>query len=325
MSPEGPSLFRAEVPHHGQIRPECPSACLLAVLSRKCFNLLSRAYGAPFYPPGTVGDVLELYKRNRLREIGGIGARHASEIETALVLAGLDLADGPQRSDDRLRTKWAHETAAADEADIACGVRPDELLHLIADGLTAAGLLVRLPDRDEDCQLAIGCARGQCTLTAGAHGLVAWKYSPLPGTTADPRLIAGLAVTLLSGQASDVPRQLDAPEGEPSLTLKGIVGRELNARGLNVALEVYEDHERFDVQSSIVVINPAAAHPATVQVGDDGSVAWSCDYWEVPVTPGRDSEDRVLAVSPADVAGDVVATVTAAMFHVLAAAAEAKP
>jgi hypothetical protein len=85
------------VPHHGPVTPECPVECLLTVLSLNSFNPLARADDAPFDEPRTVGDVLDLYARRQLREIRGLGPRRVSEIEAALVLAGLDVAGHQQR------------------------------------------------------------------------------------------------------------------------------------------------------------------------------------------------------------------------------------
>ena len=65
------------------------------VLSRMSFNRLTRAEGAPFGPPRTVGDVMDLYIGGQLRLIGGLGRRRFSESEVALGFAGLDLC-GPQ-------------------------------------------------------------------------------------------------------------------------------------------------------------------------------------------------------------------------------------
>lgn len=88
---------RTKVPHHGPVTRDCPVECLLTVLSAKSFNPLARADDAPFGEPRTVGDVMDLYARRQLRKIRGIGPRRASEIEAALVLAGLNLAGQPQR------------------------------------------------------------------------------------------------------------------------------------------------------------------------------------------------------------------------------------
>jgi hypothetical protein len=80
-----------KVPHHGPVTRDCPVECLLTVLSRNSFNPLTRAYDAPFPEPRTVGDVIDLYTRSQLRKIRGLGPRRVSEIEAALVLAGLNL------------------------------------------------------------------------------------------------------------------------------------------------------------------------------------------------------------------------------------------
>jgi len=91
---------RAKVPHRGPVTPVCPVECLLTVLSLKSFNPLARAYDAPFDEPRTVGDVMDLHTRRQLRQlrkIRGIGPRRVSEIEAALVLAGLNLAGHQQR------------------------------------------------------------------------------------------------------------------------------------------------------------------------------------------------------------------------------------
>ena len=95
------TVARGKVPHHGPVTPECPVECLLTVLSLNSFNPLTRAYDAPFAEPRTVGDVMDLVARRKLRKIRGIGPRRVSEIEAALVLAGLNLAGHPQRPADR--------------------------------------------------------------------------------------------------------------------------------------------------------------------------------------------------------------------------------
>jgi len=79
------------VPHHGPVSPSCLIDCLTPVLSLMSFNPLARAYDAPFDPPRTVGDVLDLYWQDQLDKINGLGPRRISEIEAALVLAGLDI------------------------------------------------------------------------------------------------------------------------------------------------------------------------------------------------------------------------------------------
>jgi hypothetical protein len=72
-----------------QITPDCPIDCLRAVLSRRAFNRLARAYQAPFDPPATVADVIHLLRGRQLDDIYGLGLRHIGEITVALVFAGL--------------------------------------------------------------------------------------------------------------------------------------------------------------------------------------------------------------------------------------------
>jgi hypothetical protein len=88
---------RGRVPHHGPVTRDCPVECLLTVLSMNSFNPLTRADDAPFAEPRTVGDVVDLYTRRQLRKIRGLGRRRISEIEAALVLAGLNLVGHQER------------------------------------------------------------------------------------------------------------------------------------------------------------------------------------------------------------------------------------
>jgi len=86
-----------EVPHHGPVGPACPVDRLRTALSLMTLHPLARAYDAPFDPPRTVGDVVEMHAGGRLNEIQGLGKRRISEIEAALVLAGVDIIGDPPR------------------------------------------------------------------------------------------------------------------------------------------------------------------------------------------------------------------------------------
>ena len=72
----------------------CPVDCLVPVLSLVTFNTLARAYDAPFDPPETVGDVVQVYQRGLLSEIWGLGPRRIGEIEVSLIFAGV--TSGPE-------------------------------------------------------------------------------------------------------------------------------------------------------------------------------------------------------------------------------------
>jgi hypothetical protein len=86
-------------PHHGPIVPGCPVGCLRSVLGRRSLNQLARADRAPFGPPQTVRDVIRLYQQRQLSQIRGLGPRGRSEIEAALVYAGLNIAAHPQQTE----------------------------------------------------------------------------------------------------------------------------------------------------------------------------------------------------------------------------------
>jgi hypothetical protein len=73
-----------------EITSTCPVDCLRPMLATAAaFNLLARAWGAPFDPPATAGDVADLYQQRRLSQIRGLGPRRHSEIGHGLRLAGL--------------------------------------------------------------------------------------------------------------------------------------------------------------------------------------------------------------------------------------------
>ena len=77
--------------------PACPIDCLQTIVGKTAFSPLARAYGAPFDPPATVGQVIELVRQGRLRQAAGLGPRRPGEIEAGLVLAGFVIGDGAPR------------------------------------------------------------------------------------------------------------------------------------------------------------------------------------------------------------------------------------
>jgi hypothetical protein len=134
-------------------------------------------------------------------------------------------------------------------ASVADRVQPGELMRLVAGGLASSGLEVRLPGPGHDRHLAIACpGPAQCALAVSDCGLVELDCWPPLSGQADPKQVADLATALLTGRAGDYPRQ-GTGYGRPDATLKGIVGLELAARGLDVELEVYEDKESFEAWS----------------------------------------------------------------------------
>jgi hypothetical protein len=144
---------------------------------------------------------------------------------------------------------------------------PGELLSGVMDGLAGCGLEVA---RGEDGLLAIAWPGARCALAVSDCGRAEWEYCPLSPGAADPGLVADLATVLLTGQAGPFPRLGD---GSGSVTFKGVVARELVARGLEVELAVYADRAVFDAFAEIVATAPGD-DGGQVHVSDDGGLTW---------------------------------------------------
>jgi hypothetical protein len=82
-----------------QITRACPVDCLRLVLSVAALHLVARAWGAPFGPPASAGEVADLYRQGRLRQIPGVGPGRHGEIGRGLRLAGLISAPGHGREE----------------------------------------------------------------------------------------------------------------------------------------------------------------------------------------------------------------------------------
>jgi hypothetical protein len=189
-----------------------------------------------------------------------------------------------------------------------------ELLRLVADGLTDSGLEVRPPERYGSCRLAIACTGARCTLVVNDWGDTEWEYCPRSGGKADPKQLADVTTALLTGRADDFPR-LGRGYGHEGITLKGIVGLELKARGLDVDLNVYQDEHYFDAHAEIVVTSPGSEEDAKVCVTDDGCMIWMRDYWDEAAASASEPNLCGWITDPAAVAAAMVETVTRAMSY----------
>lgn len=190
--------------------------------------------------------------------------------------------------------------------------QPGELIRLVADGLTVSGLDVRLTDPEGAARLDIICEAGQCRLSVNDWASAEWDYTPRSKDEADPALTAGLATALLTGSAGHYPHPAGGYRRE-GITFKGIVGRELRARGLDVGLEVYADEDYFDAHAEIIITNPGSRDDAQVRVTDEGCLTWTRDYWGQTATIVFEPDFCGWITNPADVAASVVATITQAM------------
>jgi hypothetical protein len=204
--------------------------------------------------------------------------------------------------------------ACGSVADRANRTEPGELLRLVAEGLTANGFDVRPPKHEGGCRMAIGCETVRCAVAVSDWGDVEWECWPQAGYEADPKQVADMAATLLTGHARDYPR-LGNGYGHDTVTFKGVVGLELKARGFDVGLEVYEDEDYFDALAEIVITSADPGDGATVHVTDDGSITWTRDYWAEAATVIWEQDFCGQIADPEKVAAAVVATITAAMSH----------
>jgi hypothetical protein len=189
---------------------------------------------------------------------------------------------------------------------------PGELLRLVADGLTGAGLDVRPPADADGCRLDIALPRARCTLAVGEGGSAEWEYWPWSADDADPDLTADLATVLLTGRSGRQPR-LGSGHQRENVTFKGIVGLELKARGLEVELAVYCDGTVFDTFAEIIATVPGSGDVAHVCVADDGGLTWTRDYLAEAAALVSAPDRCGQAADPASIAGSVVEAVTRAM------------
>jgi hypothetical protein len=125
--------------------------------------------------------------------------------------------------------------ACGSAADRAVRPQPGELTRLVAGGLTASGFDVRPPGPDGGCRMSISCPAPRCALPVTDCAGIKWQCRPWAAGGADSRHVVDLAVTLVTGRADDPARRAGG-YGRRRLTLKGIVGLERKARGLDLGL-----------------------------------------------------------------------------------------
>jgi hypothetical protein len=198
---------------------------------------------------------------------------------------------------------------------------PSGLIRLVADGLTGNDFKVGPPERDDEHCLSIDIPAGHCALTVEDWGSVVLDWDPAAGSAVDPLELADLASALLTGRPG--PGRWEGNSSDrPNLTLKGRVGRELQARGLHVELEVYPDDEIFEAGTVIVASAPSTCLDAEVRLDDYGRLGWERDYGteEAAIRPEPDS--AAWLADPVKVAGDIVAAVTLALSHGLPSQAD---
>ncbi|HEY2574916.1 MAG TPA: hypothetical protein VGI74_01270 [Streptosporangiaceae bacterium] len=151
-------------------------------------------------------------------------------------------------------------------------------MRTVGDKLTAHGFRIRQQDEEGQSVAIIGQRDIRCELTVTDSGYVQWECSRRDDGEIDPKKLADLATILLTDREGTFPQAGDG-YSVAGITLKGIVGRELKARGLDVAVEVYADESFYGSAAEIVAANPETGEDATVCITDDGSVVWQWDCW----------------------------------------------
>jgi hypothetical protein len=191
---------------------------------------------------------------------------------------------------------------------------PGGLMRLVAEGLTGNDFKVGPPERDDERCLSIDIPAAHCALTVEDWGSVVLDWDPAAGSAVDPLELADLASALLTGRPG--PGRWEGDSGDrTNLTLKGRVGRELQARGLHVELEVYPDDEAFEAGTEIVASAPSACLDAEVRVDDHGRLGWERDYGTEEAAICPELDNATWLADPGKVASDIVAAVTLALSH----------
>jgi len=159
-----------------------------------------------------------------------------------------------------------------------CDDDPGKAMRAVAEKLAAHGFGVRSPEWEESRRLTITNAESaRCELTVEDGGSVRWDYRPRGGRATDPAEMTALVTRVLG--AIDTGGEAGT-RARPGVSLKGVVGGALDARGLKVGMAVYEDPVFYDVSAEIVVTNPARPERGQVRVSDDGDVTWECCYYD---------------------------------------------
>ena len=173
-------------------------------------------------------------------------------------------------------------------------------VRVMAEMLAERGFEVRGPVPEDERHLAVvGAARARCEIGIDNGRLFSY-YFPAAGAGTDPAELCGMVLRILGVDAGDSAEQYaDLHRGA---TLKGAVAREIQARGLDADLAVYEDDVFYDVVAEVILANPAKPECGAVRVTDDGTILWECDYRGLP---GR-------AAAVADTAADILAPLSAA-------------
>jgi hypothetical protein len=145
---------------------------------------------------------------------------------------------------------------------------------LVADGLTHQGFDIRDPVLERAHFLKVTNARhAYCEIMISEKDAVTWEYRRFDGRLS-PTQVTGMAMSILAADGAD------CEEGyltqRPGQTLKGIVGRALRKRGMQVRVKILNRDDLCELDAELWAVNPAMPSRGTARVNDDGMVRWDC-------------------------------------------------
>lgn len=131
------------------------------------------------------------------------------------------------------------------------------------------------------------------------NGRVTWDYRTFDGGRTSAEHMIGIVLDLLS-PAWDDTIAVRRP-ALPDLTLKGLVGRALAERGMNVALSLRgADEQFFETYAEITITNPAEPGRGAVRVADHGAICWECQIHKAGENSlGRSNEEVARTIAQA--------------------------
>jgi hypothetical protein len=226
------------------------------------------------------------------------------------------MADEASTAGQALTERGAAEPPPPAALTRKCDEDTKAQMDVVAETLTAHGFDVRGPDWEDSRLLKVmGLRDATCEITVEDSGFLTWEYHPGAGDGIDPDKITGRVMRLLT--SGERPRWHG--RAAPGAGLKGLVGCRLKTMGLvlqgqlgpvaregpghggdwptvgtassqvadgcvpvvlGVCLDVYEDHDTYEVVAEIIVTNPGRPERGQVRVSDDGALMWECGYEE---------------------------------------------
>lgn len=198
----------------------------------------------------------------------------------------------------------------------ASRVTRDQVALLVEIGLKERGLVVSREDKDERYREVGPCLDIRGIPAAPASSLlvtdeiddiaVRWEYCPVEDGREDPKRTADIATALLTEDEAPYER-LCGEYSRGMVSYKGIVGRELKARGFGVELSVHRDEEYFDASAEIAVSRGDSGMRAVID--DSGFITWDADYRVAHAGAGPAPGPTASPASIEDIAGDIVARI----------------